>query len=887
MEAGNGRICITSFAETAHITVSQPGITDPNSAFYYPTTTYTLPPYSSTNLVVSNNKGDLHRATPSAVIAHGVHVESDADISVYYAQVNKNSEIYVMKGSNALGTNFLVSMQRTHSNGYGASTIEIVATEPNTTVTIITKIPTKIYPAAGTYTIKLQPGEIFTLEAAGTRADQHLGGTIIRSDKPVAVNSTDDSVADYGQDLVGDQLVPASLAGSEYIAMRHNGNAEELVLYSFDKAITYTINGGAEKNLAASSAVSINLKTEYPDDSVLYIKSKGDEKFVAFQLTSDNAELGGTILPQLGCTGSREVAVRKCFKSQQLNILVKTTDTASFAINGSAVHLPFRVVPGTGDKWSYCYVDASKMFDSNGVIRVHNTSAIFHLAILDYGETGGTCSYGYFSGYNQIAMVPQSPKVVYTTGDTLNLSVEGENLFKNIKWFYPDGTEHPGATQSVPIKSISDAGYYRVTGESKDECALSKPNYEILIHVLVPERHDSTICRSSRYPEDTKIMVDTTQLGCNILKDAVDIPSIPCAAGGYTTAYQTQTTVSSSQAYQISFDYKSPSYPTAAPNIQLVLNDSVHKQIDKALVRNQYKSLQYSYQPSISGVLRLKILAGGVGNSSTVAIKNLKIEPVLPRQDTLYMHVEDCECPEPVVMDSAVRTHCDTLGAYPWRGRSLTESGIYRDTIPSPRGCDSLFYILNLKVVHCEPPCPDPEVKDSSAVVLCDTLLPYSWRDTLITKPGIYRDTVWSLRHCDSLYYILSFDTIHCEQPLPKDTCYNVIAQRWNDILGVLNSEYNGGYSFVSYRWYCNDVELTEEKKSYIYVPATFKQGDCYSAVMTTVDGKTMKACPFCPEHIELKNDGLEPAATKLIEDNHLVIIRNNQRYNANGQMIK
>ncbi len=814
---GNGRICITSFADTAHITISQPAITDPTSAFYYPTTTLTLQPYSSTDVLISNNKGDLHRATPSKTEPHGIHIESDADVTVYYAQINNNSELYALKGTNALGTDFLVPMQRNRGNGYGCSTIEVVATEPNTTVTITTQVATYLYNTPTTFTITLQAGEVYTLQAKGSGAQDHLGGTIIHSDKPVAVNSTDDSVQAGGQDLAGDQLVSSVLSGSEYIAMRHNGSAEELVLYTYPNApITYTINGGVPQTLAANSAVTINLNSYA--DSVFYIQA--DTTFVAFQLTSDGAEVGGTILPQLSCTGSREVAVRKRFLHQQLNILVKTTDTASFIINGNTVSLPFQPIP-VAPQWSYCYVDGTDMFDSNGVIRVRNTSAIFHMAILDYGQQGGTCSYGYFSGYNQMSMIPVSPKTVYVMGETIQLAIEDAQLFDDVVWTYPDGTQHTGATQTITARSLTDAGYYRVTGRSKDECPLSCDYYDILIHVLQPERYDSTICRSPAYPKDTWQVIDTVQLGHNILKDTMSVVDFQCTSGSYSTAYQTQTTVSASQRYHITFEYASSS--TAHPNIQLVMRDSVVSTISQAIVRSQYKTASTDFQPSESGVMQIKVQAGGVANSPKVSVKNLVMQPILARQDTLYLHVKDCDvpCPSLQVINTDT-TVCDTLLPMTWHGFNFVEPGMqHGDTIKSPRGCDSILYTYTLKTEECLP-----------------------------------------------------------------EICLDIVAQRWNDVLGVMNSTYNGGYTFVSYQWFVNNELMPNETKSYIYIPATFREGDCYRAEMTTEDGKRWKTCPYCPEYVEYTNEGLEPIVTKRIENNHLVIIRQGIRYNAVGERI-
>jgi hypothetical protein len=55
-------------------------------------------------------------------------------------------------------------------------------------------------------------------------AINHLGGTRVESNKPIAISTSDDSVAanPYAgcRDLIGDQIVPTSIIGTEYVAMR-------------------------------------------------------------------------------------------------------------------------------------------------------------------------------------------------------------------------------------------------------------------------------------------------------------------------------------------------------------------------------------------------------------------------------------------------------------------------------------------------------------------------------------------------------------------------------------------------------------------------------------------------------------------------------------------
>jgi hypothetical protein len=77
----------------------------------------------------------------------------------------------------------------------------------------------------------------------------------------------------------------------------------------------------------------------------------------------------------------------------------------------------------------------------------------------------------------------------------------------------------------------------------------------------------------------------------------------------------------------------------------------------------------------------------------------------------------------------------------------------------------------------------------------------------------------------------------------------SVILQKWNDVLALLNSSYNGGYEFLSYQWYKNNQIMDGETRSYLYV----KNGALdttaeYKAKVTRVsDGVALFTCPVIP----------------------------------------
>ena len=142
---------------------------------------------------------------------------------------------------------------------------DIVATEDNTVVTItITEDDKNGHLAGVPFTITLDRGETYMVELdveisrvdfiKNTDTDLlgiSLAGSEIASDKPIAVTISDDSINKQGEgayDLIGDQLVPIDVIGTEYIAvntqLRPEDVSEVYVLMTEDNT-TVTIDGVA------------------------------------------------------------------------------------------------------------------------------------------------------------------------------------------------------------------------------------------------------------------------------------------------------------------------------------------------------------------------------------------------------------------------------------------------------------------------------------------------------------------------------------------------------------------------------------------------------------------------------------------------------------------
>ena len=229
------RMVVVTYDESVRISIDQPAanrvLVSEQTVRANSTWSFSLkdvPDYRNT--VETNADGSAHN--------NGLRITSTGKVSVYYVATAQNSEIYTLKGHYALGTDFVVPQQyryKCHQNSgdpLAYASIEVVAPQDNTHVTFTTLVPTNLGDA-GTYTVTLMKGQSYAIRArdGNTPGNMHLGGTLVHSDQPVAVNTTDDSATnfernDWGdKDLVGEQLVPNMYVGSSYIVAANNSYA--------------------------------------------------------------------------------------------------------------------------------------------------------------------------------------------------------------------------------------------------------------------------------------------------------------------------------------------------------------------------------------------------------------------------------------------------------------------------------------------------------------------------------------------------------------------------------------------------------------------------------------------------------------------------------------
>ncbi|MFH1160516.1 MAG: FISUMP domain-containing protein [bacterium] len=338
------------------------------------------------------------------ILNNGLLLTSDKVVTAYYECAHPNNPgIFSMKGKNAKGTDFYIVSQNDYYNQVGQESFDIVATEDNTTVTIIPSDDIVGHNAGIPFTVTLNKGQTYSARALYTTAPRTLSGSKITADKPIAISWQDDSIRQgSAYDVICDQIIPNNILGLEYIAIRGYANTNERIYVCGTKNNTLIWIDGNPTPVATIQAGEL-FKYQLPGgNNTAYLESS--EPVHVLHLSGYNNEFGGSILPQDSCTGSSQIGFNRTNNNTfALLILTRSGNEGSFLVNGSAAIITatdFSLVPGTGNAWVYARKQLTTAQVPVGPNLIQNTMGKFHLGILH--QTGASAEYGYFSDFSSL-----------------------------------------------------------------------------------------------------------------------------------------------------------------------------------------------------------------------------------------------------------------------------------------------------------------------------------------------------------------------------------------------------------------------------------------------------------------------------------------------------
>ncbi len=391
----------------------------------------------------------------------GLYIRSNALITAYYEIASVlNTDIFSLKGQNALGKEFFAPFQNLmmndtfHNLGFGDekqdskgnpsggvndngvydpaySYVVIVATQNNTKVQITPTTPCVGIAKGETKTVLLQRGQTYVVRAIGQNVNSRMSGTHIKSNKPVAVTIGEDSAypsyftkSGDCEDYVGDQIVPVEVTGRKYIVVQGQGyepsaghqgatgskNFYEMVAVTATEDNTTVSVDGAQFGSTLQKGETITIELE--DPNAIYTFIEANNPIYAFHISGYHCETAGALLPSVEmCTGSYKMGFVRTYGSENdqefyMNLMVKGNGEKDFLLNNESNstinNATFQSIEGTDWKVARIYFNQSDL--PEGAYFLQNTTSLFHMGMMnstshDWGDGQGYRLMGSMYGY--------------------------------------------------------------------------------------------------------------------------------------------------------------------------------------------------------------------------------------------------------------------------------------------------------------------------------------------------------------------------------------------------------------------------------------------------------------------------------------------------------
>ena len=413
---------------------------------------------------LTNQLSLLETYEPAKVLQTGIRIISSSPVTAYYeVGAPFNAEIFALKGKNALGNKFVIPVQDYYHNStdYFPTpyfSFDIVATQNNTVIKVWPTKPLFGYPQGGEILVKLNAGETYSFRKLTTSAFDNPGGTIVEANKPIAITLKDDSVIKDGcRDVMGDQLVPVEVAGSEYIVLKGFLGSPEFLFITATEDNTNIFIEGSSVPVARLNAGE--LYRHLITSQSTYIQAT--KTIYVLHVTGFGCEVGMAVLPSINCKGSQQIGFsRTTTEFFGLNVLVRKEGINSFRLNGSSALIPpsvFSSVPGTNDQWYAAQLSfTTTQIPVGQASLISNNQYSFQVGIIN-GNATSSCRYGYFSAFSTLFI-----------GDDIDIC-EGQTISIDAG---PGKESYQWSTGSTEMKiDVADPGTYWVRVE-KEECIL-------------------------------------------------------------------------------------------------------------------------------------------------------------------------------------------------------------------------------------------------------------------------------------------------------------------------------------------------------------------------------------------------------------------------------
>jgi gliding motility-associated-like protein len=566
---------ISTLQQGAAISVTQPARGNAQIA------AANIPANTTHTIDLTARINDIETVSPAVVLKTGLRIVSSAPITAYYEVGSQwNSDIFPLKGRNALGNKFVIPSQNFYDNSgeYSptpSSSFDIVASQNNTVIKVRPTKPLLGHLNDTLIIVKLNAGETYSFRKPTLLATDNPGGTLVESNKPIAVTVKDDSVINGTcRDILGDQLVPVAVAGTEYVVLKGFLSTSEYLFITATEDNTKVFLQGSNTPINILSAGQV-FRQQITEKST-YIRS--DKTIYVFHVTGFGCEVGLAILPSITCKGSPQIGfTRTTSEFFGLNVLVQKEGISRFKLNGSTGLIPasaFTAVPGTNDKWYTAQLSFSTIeIPVAQASLVSNDRNSFQVGIIN-GNATTTCRYGYFSSFSTLFIGddldfcegdvatldagPEKESYLWSTGaktQTIGVSAPGDYWVKVIRedcvlYDTIKVDVKKGKVDLGPDLEVCRGDTARVDGKENFSWQWSDGSKDRFLETKVAGKYwasvfDYTGCSASDTVMITLKELPPADLGEDIMKCRQDDVLLNVAFGDATYLWQDSVTTSS------------------------------------------------------------------------------------------------------------------------------------------------------------------------------------------------------------------------------------------------------------------------------------------------------------------------------------------------------
>lgn len=408
ISSGNGdnpiRLNLLSYDQAATVTISQPA----NLAFV--PIVVSLGVNASQSVDLTPFLAQIESPSGNVINNNGLKIVSTSPITAYY-EVNSpgNKEVFSLKGNTAMGMEFYTPFQKFWSTAATTptsfSSIEIIATEDNTTILVTPRTNVIGYSQNTTFSKILNKGQTYSVRDMNASAITSLAGSIVSSNKPIAITTFEGALLNGAcSDAIGDQLTNSSFIGKEYVIQKGTGTTDRVYILAVQNSTSLTINNST----TTSGFINWGETYELPiTEAITHIKST--KPIYVIHVSGFGCELSSAQVPNIYCAGTYSTAFTRN-NSDSLGVTLYTRNgyENQFLLNGSPAPITaamFNTVPGTSGniKVARVFLDLATV-PLNSYNLIENTGDIFGMGLVNGSNTSGA-SYGYLSAFKSAPFV--------------------------------------------------------------------------------------------------------------------------------------------------------------------------------------------------------------------------------------------------------------------------------------------------------------------------------------------------------------------------------------------------------------------------------------------------------------------------------------------------